>query len=57
MARTKTFDAVKTMRKIRDNLSRRFKDMTFAEQKRAMQRGQELEPARHRTKRAAKRAT
>jgi hypothetical protein len=57
MARTKTFDAVRTMRRIRDNLSRRFKDMTFAEQKRAMQRGRKLKPARHRTKRAAKRTT
>ncbi len=38
MVRTnKTFDAVKTMRRIRDNLSRRFKGMTFEEQKRAMQ--------------------
>jgi hypothetical protein len=54
MARTKTFDAVKTMREIRDNLSRRFKDMTFAEQKRAMQRAKKRTPARRRTKRAAK---
>jgi len=54
---TKTFDAVKTMRKIRDDLSRRFSGMTFAEQKRAMQRKQKPQPARARTKRAAKRAT
>ena len=54
MARTKAFDAVKTMRKIRDDLSRRFKDMTFAEQKRAMRRGQKCASVRHRTKRAAK---
>jgi len=57
MARTKTFDAVKTMRRIRDKLSRRFKDMTFAEQKRAMQRGQKLKPAHRRTQKAAKRTT
>ena len=53
----KTFDAVKTMRRIRDDLSRRFKGMTFAEQKRAMQRDQKPKPARVGTKRAAKRAT
>jgi len=29
---TKEFDAVKTMRKIRDRLSRRFEGMTFEEQ-------------------------
>ena len=34
----KTFDTVKTMRRVRDDLSRRFKDMTFAEQECAMQR-------------------
>jgi hypothetical protein len=56
MARTtKTFDAVKTMRKIRDDLSRRFKDMTFAEQKRAMKISRKAKTARDGTKRAAKR--
>jgi hypothetical protein len=55
MARqTKSFDAVKTMRRIRDNLSRHFKGMTFAEQKRAMQRKQKPKPARAGTKRAVK---
>ena len=33
----KPFDAVATMRKTRDKLSRRFKGMTFAEQKREME--------------------
>ena len=56
MARqTKTFDAVKTMRRIRDDLSRQFKDMSFAEQKRAMRRRQKSKSARVRTRRAAKR--
>lgn len=32
----KVFDAVAVMRKTRDKLSRRFKNMTFAEQKREM---------------------
>jgi hypothetical protein len=58
MARqTKTFDAVKTMRRIRDDLSRRFRNMTFVEQKRAMQRRQKPKPARGQTKKAAKRTT
>lgn len=58
MARqTKTFDAVKSMRRIRDRLSRRFQDMTFAEQKRAMQRHQKRQPARAQTKRVTKRAS
>ena len=52
--KNKSFDAVKTMRKIRDNLSRRFKDMTFVEQKRAMRATQKSKPARPR-RRAAKR--
>jgi hypothetical protein len=34
----KTFDAVATMRKTREKLSRRFKKMTFAEQKQAMEK-------------------
>ncbi|MBN2315969.1 MAG: hypothetical protein JXM79_18730 [Sedimentisphaerales bacterium] len=38
--KNKAFDAVKTMRRIRDNLSRRFKGMTFAEQKQAIQAAQ-----------------
>jgi hypothetical protein len=33
-----TFDAVATMRKTRDKLSRRFKRMTFAEQKQEMEK-------------------
>jgi hypothetical protein len=53
--KNKTFDAVKTMRRIRDNLSRRFKGMTFAEQKRAMQAAQKRKPARSAVKAAAKR--
>ncbi len=58
MARqTKTFDAVKSMRRIRDSLSRRFQDMTFAEQKRAMQKQQKRQPPRAQTKRVAKRAS
>jgi len=32
----KTFDAVQTMRDIRDRLSERFKHLSFAEQKRYM---------------------
>ena len=55
MAHTnKTFDAVKTMRKIRDNLSRRFKGMTFEEQKRAMRAAQKPKPARSGMRAAAK---
>jgi hypothetical protein len=53
--RSKTFDAVKTMRKIRDRLSRRFEGMTFEEQKRAMQAAQKSKPARPRTRAGAKR--
>ena len=53
--RTKTFDAVHTMRKIRDNLSHRFKDMTFAQQRRAMQELQKPTLTRTQTKAAAKR--
>jgi hypothetical protein len=34
----KPFDAVAAMRKTRDKLSRRFKKMTFAEQKREMEK-------------------
>jgi hypothetical protein len=34
----KPFNAVTTMRKTRDKLSRRFKGMTFAEQKREMEK-------------------
>jgi hypothetical protein len=57
MVRTnKTFDAVKTMRKIRDRLSRRFQGMTFAEQKRAMQPAQKRKTARSAAKTSAKRA-
>lgn len=33
---TKTFDAVQTMRDIRDRLSERFNHLSFAEQKRYM---------------------
>jgi hypothetical protein len=55
--RNKTFDSVKTMRRIRDNLSRRFRGMTFAEQKRAMQVAQKTKPARSVAKTNAKRAT
>jgi hypothetical protein len=58
MARqTKTFDAVKSMRRIRDKLSRRFQDMSFEEQKRAMQSKQRSKPARTKTRRAVKRPT
>ena len=58
MARqTETFDAVKTMRRIRDDLSRKFKDMSFAEQKLAMRRKQKLKPAPTQMKRATKRLT
>jgi len=53
----KTFNAVKTMRQIRDNLSRRFQGMTFEEQKRAMQAARKRKPARRAAKTAAKRAT
>ena len=48
----KPFDAVATMRKTRDKLSRRFKGMTFAEQKREMEKlakrrsGSEARPKR-----------
>ena len=56
MVRTnKTFDAVKTMRKIRDRLSRRFEGMTFAEQKRAMQAAQKPKRVRSGKKTGAKR--
>ena len=34
----KKFDAVQTMRAIRDQLTAQFKDMTFEEQKRCMQK-------------------
>lgn len=58
MAHTnKSFDAVKTMRKIRDSLSRRFKGMTFEEQKRAMRAAQKSKPARPRRRVAAKHTT
>jgi len=58
MARTsKTFDAVKTMRKIRDRLSRRFEGMTFEEQKRAMQAAQKRKPERPRKRAGAKRTS
>jgi len=53
--KNKSFDAVKTMRKIRDDLSRRFKGMTFAEQKRAMRASQKPKPARPGRRAAAKR--
>ena len=33
---SRPYDAVAAMRKIRDNLSRRFKGLSFAEQKREM---------------------
>ncbi len=56
MARTtKTFDAVKTMRKIRDRLSRRFEGMTFEEQKRAMEATQKHKPSRPQRRAGAKR--
>lgn len=55
--RNRTFDAVKTMRTIRDNLSRRFRGMTFAEQKREMQAAQKRKPACSVTEKVAKRAT
>ena len=54
--KNKGFDAVKTMRKIRDSLSRRFKGMTFEEQKRAMQAARKRKPARSAAKTTAKRA-
>lgn len=53
-ADTKSFNAVATMRKTRDKLSRRFKDMTFAEQKCEMKKlarrrfGAESRPKRRR---------
>lgn len=37
-ARRRSFDAVAVMRRTRDRLSRRFKGMTFAEQKLEMER-------------------
>ncbi len=43
----KTFDAVQTMRDIRDRLSEQFKHMSFAEQKRYMR--ERLEPKEHGT--------
>jgi len=52
-ANRKPFDAVASMRKTRDRLSRRFKGMTFAEQKREMEKlakrrsGAEARPKRH----------
>jgi len=52
---TKEFDAVKTMRKIRDRLSRRFEGMTFEEQKRAMQAARKPKPARPRGRTRTKR--
>jgi hypothetical protein len=52
MTKKKSFDAVKTMRRIRDDLSRRFKGMTFAEQKRAMQVEQKPKPKRSTTKKS-----
>ena len=56
MARTnRTFDAVKTMRKIRDRLSRRFEGMSFEEQKRAMEAAQKRKPTRPRRRVGAKR--
>jgi hypothetical protein len=54
---TKTFDAVKTMRKIRDRLSRRFEGMTFEEQKREMGAARRPKRARRRRQAGAKRAT
>jgi len=58
MARTtKTFDAVKTMRKIRDRLSQRFEGMTFEEQKRAMGAARKHKPVRPRKQAGAKRTT
>lgn len=45
----KKFDAVQNMRAIRDQLAAQFKDMTFEEQKRFMQK-----QARHRTTRKRK---
>ena len=49
------FDAVKTMRTIRDSLSRRFKGMTFEDQKRAMQAAQKRKHARSGMRATAKR--
>ena len=43
-----TFDAVQTMRDIRDRLSERFKNMSFAEQKRCM--WERLGPKAHGTR-------
>jgi hypothetical protein len=54
---TKTFDAVETMRRIRDNLSRRFQDMTFAEQKQAMQKTRKSKSTRVQAEKATKRST
>jgi hypothetical protein len=54
--KNKTFDAVKTMRRIRDNLSQRFKGMTFAEQKRAMEAARKPKPVRSMARTNAKRA-
>ena len=53
--KNKTFDAVKTMCKIRDSLSRRFKGMTFEEQKRAMRAARKRKLARSGTRAGAKR--
>ena len=54
--KNKTFDAVKTMRRIRYNLSRRFKGITFAEQKQAMQAAQKPKPKRSAAKKSWKRS-
>jgi hypothetical protein len=58
MVRTnKAFDAVKTMRKIRDSLSRRFEGMSFEEQKRAMQAAEKRKSKRPRRQAGAKRTS
>jgi len=53
-AENKPYDAVASMRKARDELSRRFKGMSFAEQKRAMAK---LAKGKPRRVAAAKRRT
>ncbi len=45
-AKHKPYDAVASMRNVRDELSRRFKGMSFAEQKRAMAKLAKSKPRR-----------
>lgn len=51
----KPFDAVTTMRRIRDRLSRRFARMSFAEQKAYLDKRSRAKPPRPRLAKAQKR--